>query len=262
MSKYKVGVIGCGRAGTGRARAFDLHPLCEVVAGADTDPKNLELFCQRFDVPGYNTYEAMFENEQLDITLPILPVNANADAVVASAQAGVKAIFCEKPLTASLEDADRMVEELEAIKSKAFGNQIKSLEGGALKESAHIQWFHAADRFAPMGVKMVGLFCETIKDSNFIDPKKYIAGFQIIPNEIPGFGHIAFNEVKVSMRVPAYLERKIKQGSAEALNTFLPDATNRLGGFSDACHSLTAATTVAIGKEEDLIEEMERILGA
>jgi hypothetical protein len=64
------------------------------------------------------------------------------------------------------------------------------------------------------------------------------------------------------MRVPAYLERKIKQGSAEALNTFLPEATNRLGGFSDACHSLTAATTVGIGKEEDLIKEMEKILGA
>ena len=44
------------------------------------------------------------------------------------------------------------------------------------------------------------------------------------------------------------------------LNIFLPEATNKLGGFSDACHTLTAATTVAIGKEERLIEEMEIIL--
>jgi hypothetical protein len=40
----------------------------------------------------------------------------------------------------------------------------------------------------------------------------------------------------------------------------LPEATDKLGGFSDACHSLTAATTVAIGKEEKLIEEMEHII--
>jgi single-stranded-DNA-specific exonuclease len=40
----------------------------------------------------------------------------------------------------------------------------------------------------------------------------------------------------------------------------LPVATDKLGGFSDACHSLTAATTVAVGKEEQLIEEMEQIL--
>jgi hypothetical protein len=42
----------------------------------------------------------------------------------------------------------------------------------------------------------------------------------------------------------------------------LPEATNKLGGFSDACHTLTAATTVTIGKEEALIEEMERLLSA
>jgi hypothetical protein len=44
------------------------------------------------------------------------------------------------------------------------------------------------------------------------------------------------------------------------LNVLLPEATSRLGGFSDACHSLTAATTVAIGEEEQLIDEMESIL--
>ncbi|MCZ6675665.1 MAG: Gfo/Idh/MocA family oxidoreductase [Candidatus Poribacteria bacterium] len=109
-AKYRVGIIGCGRAGTTRARGFDLHPLCEVVAIADTDPENLELGCQRFNAPGYSTYEEMFRNEQIDIAMPVLPVRPNADAVVASAEAGVKAIFCEKPLTASLEDADRMVE--------------------------------------------------------------------------------------------------------------------------------------------------------
>ena len=44
------------------------------------------------------------------------------------------------------------------------------------------------------------------------------------------------------------------------LDTFLPEATGRIGGFSDACHSLTAATTVAVGKEQALIDEMENIL--
>ena len=108
--KYRVGIIGCGRAGTGRARAFDLHPLCEVVAIADTDPENLALGCRHFNAPGYNSFDEMLQQEQIDIAMPVLPVRPNADAVVASAEAGVKAIFCEKPLTASLEDADRMVE--------------------------------------------------------------------------------------------------------------------------------------------------------
>lgn len=112
-----------------------------------------------------------------------------------------------------------------------------------------------------MGVKMIGIFCELIKNLDFIDPDKYIAGFQIIPNEIPDFGSIEFNELKISMRVSSYMEEEIRAGRATGLDVLLPEATNKLGGFSDACHSLTAATTVGIGKEEMLIEEMEKILG-
>ena len=108
--KYRVALIGGGRAGPSRARAFDAHPLCSVVAVADTDPENLELTSRRFGAAPYATWDEMFAREQLDIVLPILPVRPNADAVVAAAEAGVKAIFCEKPLTASLADADRMVE--------------------------------------------------------------------------------------------------------------------------------------------------------
>ena len=47
---------------------------------------------------------------------------------------------------------------------------------------------------------------------------------------------------------------------AMGLDVLLPAATRRLGGFVDACHSLTAATTVAAGAAERLVAEMERIL--
>ena len=157
-------------------------------------------------------------------------------------------------------ESDRMVEELKAIRTKIFNEEIARLQNGDLKKAPHIQWFHVEKRFFPMGVKMIGAFCDAIKDTNLVDPLKYIAGFQIIPDEIPGFDAIAFNEVKISMRVAPYLEGEIRAGRVMGLNILLPEATNRLGGFSDACHSLTAATTVTIGKEEKLIEEMEKII--
>jgi len=154
-----------------------------------------------------------------------------------------------------------MVGELQTIKARAYEAEVTRLKEGALIKSPHIQWFHVGNRFSPMGVKEIGAFCHVIRSMDFIDPKRYIAGFQILPEEIPGFGSFSFNEAKVSMRVSPYLEQEIRQGRALGLDILLPEATNRLGGFSDACHSLTAATTVAIGKEEKLIEEMERILG-
>jgi hypothetical protein len=56
------------------------------------------------------------------------------------------------------------------------------------------------------------------------------------------------------------MEGEIRAGATMGHNILLAEARNRRGGLSDACQSLTAATTVAIGKEE-LIRESERFLG-
>jgi len=157
-------------------------------------------------------------------------------------------------------ESDRMHDALKSTQHTAFDEEISRLQAGALKQTPHIQWFHVKNRFAPMGVKMIGAFCEAIKQKHFIDPQRYIAGFQLIPDEIPGLGDFKFNQVKISMRVSQFLEGQIRQGQAVGLNVLLPEATDRLGGFSDACHSLAAATTVLKGKEKALIREMESIL--
>ena len=157
-------------------------------------------------------------------------------------------------------ESDRMVEELKAIRTRIFADEIVRLRAGGMKQAPRIQWFHLGERLFPMGVKMVGAFCDAIRVTDLIDPGKYLAGFQVIPDEIPGIGSISFGQVKVSMRVSPAMEGEIRAGRAMGLNVLLPEATSRLGGFSDACHSLTAATTVAIGKEEQLIDEMESIL--
>ena len=157
-------------------------------------------------------------------------------------------------------ESDRMVEELKSVRTRKFDEELKRLRADGFHQAPHIQWFHVEKRFYPMGVKMIGAFCDAIRETELIDPQKYLAGFQIIPDEIPGFEPITFNEVKISMRVSPLLEKEIRAGRVMGLNILLPEATTRLGGFSDACHSLTAATTVAIGKEEALIDEMERIL--
>ena len=81
-----------------------------------------------------------------------------------------------------------------------------------------------------------------------------------MPNQIPGIGAFDFNQVKVSMRVADPMEGGIRRGEVLGLDVLLPEATDRVGGFSDACHSLTAATTVPVGSEERLVDEMERIL--
>ena len=76
-AKYRVGIIGTGGHGTRFARTFQLNPLTEVVAGVNPSQESLDLFCKRFNVPGYNDYREMLEKEDIDIAAPILPVKPN-----------------------------------------------------------------------------------------------------------------------------------------------------------------------------------------
>ena len=109
--KYKVGMVGCGRQGTQHGRGFNLLPKTQVVAIADPDPENLELARKRFGAQVYSTAEEMYANEQLDIVDCVLPVQYNPDMVVMAAEtSGAKGIVSEKPLAATLADADRMLE--------------------------------------------------------------------------------------------------------------------------------------------------------
>jgi hypothetical protein len=153
--------------------------------------------------------------------------------------------------------SDEMVARLAGVRQRAFASELERIRAGGLVGSRHIQWLHVGDRFRPMGVKMIGVFLESLRDGPEVDRERYLAGFQRIPDEIPGVGCVPQDQVKISMRVSTPLAARIRAGEAPGLDTFLPAATARLDGFADACHSLSAATTVAVGLEARLIEEME-----
>ena len=110
MAKYRVGLIGAGRKGTQHARAYMMDERVEVVAVADGDPENLALFQQRTGVAAYADYREMLEKQAIDIAAPILPVSANPEVVIGCAEAGVKAILCEKPISVSLAEVDQMID--------------------------------------------------------------------------------------------------------------------------------------------------------
>lgn len=107
---YRVGLIGCGRKGHGHARGYADNPRTELVAAADSDPDNLKIFLERFSVEGYADYHQLLARADIDIAAPILPVQPNPQVVLDCARANVKAIYCEKPMAASLQESDAMVE--------------------------------------------------------------------------------------------------------------------------------------------------------
>jgi hypothetical protein len=111
-----------------------------------------------------------------------------------------------------------------------------------------------------MGVKMIGEFCVEIRDADFVDPDKYIVGFQLMDREVPGLGTFDWSLVKASMRVPSPLEKKILVNrTMPGLAYLVPEAAKRVGGSIDACHEYAAATLVSVGREEELIAAMDEL---
>ena len=118
MARYRVGVIGC--RGIGVAHASGLVGLrnATLAAACDLAESELVAFSERWqsEWPGINQFtdhREMLARESLDIVTVATSDHRHADLVVDAANAGVRGIFCEKPLATNLADADRMVQAAE-----------------------------------------------------------------------------------------------------------------------------------------------------
>lgn len=114
MSKYRAGVVGCTGIGNAHTTGFADLPNVELVAGCDLAEGALNQFVEKWqakwsNITGYTDHEEMLAKEKLDIVTVATSDHRHADIAVNAANAGVKGIFCEKPMATNLEDADRMV---------------------------------------------------------------------------------------------------------------------------------------------------------
>ena len=129
MAKYRAAVIGLGRMGSTfddeiqrggsvftpycHGPAYSGSPLTDLIAGVDLHKGQRELFGQRWGLSDgqlYDDYKAMLEEEKPDVVSVCTSTRHRAAIVKDVAEAGVKAIWAEKPMSLSLAEADEMVE--------------------------------------------------------------------------------------------------------------------------------------------------------
>ena len=107
--RLKVGLIGLGRLGRIYARDLATRiPETRLVAVADTDDKALAEVSAAYDVRGaHRDPEALLGDPDVEAVVIASPTHTHAALTVAAAGTG-KAIFCEKPPSLSLAEAERM----------------------------------------------------------------------------------------------------------------------------------------------------------
>jgi predicted dehydrogenase len=122
---YRVAIIGTGRMGGliedeippgdfhkpyGHFSAYAALPETHVVAVANRGAERLRRFSERFGVQNtYLDYREMIEKERPDIVSVTTPSWARAEPIIFAAEHGVRGIYAEKGLCASLAEADRIV---------------------------------------------------------------------------------------------------------------------------------------------------------
>lgn len=124
---YRAGVIGLSGISTSRPErshspnrwflphshvsAYHASPLTEIVAVCDVSDCAIDKFrtLWQSEVPAYSDFRDLLANEQIDILSIVTPDHLHAESFVAACEAGVKGIFCEKPISTTLEDADLMI---------------------------------------------------------------------------------------------------------------------------------------------------------
>lgn len=121
-----VGLTGIGArrppAGSGGLRrpmgrshvsCYVEHPRTELAAVCDLRREALDEFRETWpdlsDTAVHADFGEMLAGERPDIVSVVTGDHVHADLTVAAAESGARAVFCEKPIATTLEDADRMI---------------------------------------------------------------------------------------------------------------------------------------------------------
>jgi len=111
---FRAGIVGCGRIGSefddNHAGAYAAAPEVELVALSDLDGNKLEEAGKRWGVTYlYENYQEMLRNEALDILSVCTWNSTHLEIAREAVNHGIKAIYCEKPIADTLQNADEMI---------------------------------------------------------------------------------------------------------------------------------------------------------
>ena len=127
QTKLRAGIIGLGFNGGGDQVAGDRlgqkvadldghhrsalsnHLRVELVAGSSQDAGRRERFQQSTGARTYADWRQMLAAENLDIVSIASMTPNHAEQTIGCVKAGVRAIYCEKPIAATLAEAEAMV---------------------------------------------------------------------------------------------------------------------------------------------------------
>ena len=118
MKKVRVGLVGSQFISTAHAEALKRVPEAELFAVVSPTGDHARTFAAEHGVKHhFKDFDRFIEAAEIDMIALGCPNDLHADFTVKAARAG-KHVVCEKPLTTSLAEADRMIDACRQAKVK------------------------------------------------------------------------------------------------------------------------------------------------
>jgi predicted dehydrogenase len=106
----KTGIIGLGKMGLSHASIINAHPDLDLVAVCDSSTLILEALKKYGSFQTYTDYRKMLTENDLQALFVATPTKFHADMVLDALERNIH-VFCEKPLSLTVEQGKRMVEQ-------------------------------------------------------------------------------------------------------------------------------------------------------
>jgi phthalate 4,5-cis-dihydrodiol dehydrogenase len=106
-------------------------PHVNLVAGADINPRALQVFQEKYGAKTYTSIEALCDDPDIDAVWIATPNTFHCPHVILAAERG-KHVIVEKPMAISLAEAERMIEAAER-------HRVQLLCGGSRSSSAVVR---------------------------------------------------------------------------------------------------------------------------
>ena len=133
----RIGVVGYGYWGPNLVRNFAETPSAEIAAVADLDTNKLATVKRRFPAVNITTnFNDLLSDPSIDAVAIATPVNTHYELAMAALKAG-KHVWVEKPMTETVEQAQRLVDEAER-RGKVLHVDHTFIYTGAVQKMAEI----------------------------------------------------------------------------------------------------------------------------
>lgn len=104
-----VAVLGCGSWGRNQIRVYDELENANIVAVADLDESRAREIGKKYGIAWYSDPQKIFDNNDIDAVSICTPTITHADCGLRAIEGG-KHVLVEKPMTNTVEEAEKLIE--------------------------------------------------------------------------------------------------------------------------------------------------------